>query len=234
MKTFKHVGKLGDIVWALPFIKEMGGAETLYLYENDLKDFTLKDIEFIKPLLEFQSYIKDIKIWEQESINFDLSNFREPLSALGGNVLGSFFNLYSKSIPNKYMFDPWLECPSVEQTNNIIVSYRKYEMDDWERMFIPHNFYFDLLNKNLETTGLFVGTEEEHHLFNKTYRCNIPHKKVKNALELACLIKSSSMCVGNQSFPTVLAESLKKTLFLETWRGTDAHNFFRPNLFLTN
>jgi hypothetical protein len=234
MKTFKHLGKLGDVVWALPFIKEMGGAETIYFSENDLKDFTIKDIEFIKPLLEFQSYIKDVKIWEQESIDFDLSNFHQPLQAFGGNILSSFFDLYLKPVPNKYTFEPWLECPAVEQTNNIIVSYKKFEMTDWEKMFVPHNFYLNLLNKNLETTGLFVGTEEEHHSFNQTYRCNITHKKVKNALELACLIKSSSMCVGNQSFPTVLAESLKKSLFLETWRGSKEHLFLRPNLISTN
>jgi hypothetical protein len=83
---FCQLGKLGDVVWALPFIKEMGGAETIYFSENGLKDFTIKDIEFIKPLLEFQSYIKDVKIWEQESIDFDLSNFQSLFLGLGVKI----------------------------------------------------------------------------------------------------------------------------------------------------
>jgi hypothetical protein len=235
MKTFKHSGKMGDVIWALPFIKSMGGAEILYLNISKKNNFTIESIEFLKPLLEYQSCIKEIKIWNNEKVDYDLDTFHDVLKTGPCLAPVSYFkSFFVYDAPKSVLIKPWLECPVEEQTNSIILSHRIYDYSDWEKMFVPHNFYIEMLDKGLENIALFVGTETEHEKFNETYNCNIKHKKVNDALELACLIKNSQLSIGNQSLPTVIAESLKKTLHLEVHGSTFEHRFNRPNLFLLN
>jgi hypothetical protein len=84
MKTFRHSGDLGDIIYSLPAIKELGGG-ILYLntnkttpkYPGTPTKFSEKGAEILKPLLLKQSYIQDVKLWDGENIDFDLPDKTE-------------------------------------------------------------------------------------------------------------------------------------------------------------
>ena len=76
MKTFKHSGTLGDLIYSLYMVKKMGGGEFKVAIENiercvakygyrpeDVDPqhkgrFTEQDYAWLQPLLERQSYIK--------------------------------------------------------------------------------------------------------------------------------------------------------------------------------
>ena len=75
--------------------------------------------------------------------------------------------------------------------------------------------------------------EHEYNWFCEIFNCHIPYVKVENALEMAKLINSSTMVVGNQTSTTTISESLKKTMFLEIRRDVGKTDciFNRPNLF---
>ena len=73
LKTFKHSGDLGDIIFSLPCIKEKGGG-ILYLdpeggeqepvvswSQYNRTKLNQNSIDFIKPLLEVQKYIKEVR-----------------------------------------------------------------------------------------------------------------------------------------------------------------------------
>ena len=59
MMYFQHGGKIGDLIYALPVIRALGGG-TLFMGENKKGDFPLASKEALLPLLQAQSYIKDV------------------------------------------------------------------------------------------------------------------------------------------------------------------------------
>ena len=75
--TFKHSGDLGDIIFSLPTIKALGGG-ILYLDPDagqsdplvtwgkgiyNKTKLTQAGIDAITPLLEYQSYIHEVRTW---------------------------------------------------------------------------------------------------------------------------------------------------------------------------
>ena len=78
MKTYKHSGDLGDIIFSLPVISS-NGKGILYLDPNggekeplvswsnyDKTKLTKESIDKIKPLLEQQDYIHEVRYWNLE------------------------------------------------------------------------------------------------------------------------------------------------------------------------
>jgi hypothetical protein len=75
-KTFKHSGDLGDIIFSLPVIASEGGG-VLYLDPEGGKQeplvswgqyettkLTEGSILALKPLLEAQDYIEEVRLWD--------------------------------------------------------------------------------------------------------------------------------------------------------------------------
>src|SRR5262245_4479727 len=77
MRSFKHSGDMGDIIYALPTIRIVGGGN-LFLSKAD---FTRHQpnaayLANIGPLLECQSYIKSVQLYDGRAVAFDLDLFR--------------------------------------------------------------------------------------------------------------------------------------------------------------
>ncbi len=87
VNTFLHSGKLGDIIWALPAIKHLGGG-ILYLRINQIDPgpnevmLTKEGAESIITLLKTQEYIHDVKIYSGEEITHNLDLFRRYIFAV--------------------------------------------------------------------------------------------------------------------------------------------------------
>ena len=73
--TFKHSGKLGDIIYSLPTIRALGGG-VLHLAECPELKFGSREIGAILPLLRVQPYIRGVKIWDGTPVDYDLDSFR--------------------------------------------------------------------------------------------------------------------------------------------------------------
>lgn len=69
LKTFKHSGDLGDIIYGIHTMELLGGG-ILYLDITggigelvNPTHFTQESFDYIKPLLITQPYIHDVKVW---------------------------------------------------------------------------------------------------------------------------------------------------------------------------
>lgn len=245
MLNFLHAGTFGDTVYALSVIKILGGGN-LYLELNGMDKlamrmwgggdagdhrgrYTKKDIDFIMPLIEKQSYINSCEIWNNQQINHDLRNQYQHWAGRNGrleNWLGNQTECYAATCGLDYrkyqtelLLAPWLD--SVEP---ICIPGRPILINRTPRHIRRETFNLDprnphwqrwINNFHLEDLGVFVGTPKEHHDFCQLYNCNIPYQKVTDMLELARLIKGSEQFIGNQSMALSLAVGLGKTFWCE-------------------
>jgi len=227
---FKHSGRMGDIVWSLAFVKQMGGADTFYLNANSPYGFTMTDFEFIKPLLENQPYINKVELWDGQAFDYDLDLFRTVQNQTWhGTTAEGFFKAFHMDMGKHNHTEPWLYTENTK--NNKIILSRSKQL--YHRP-IRNPYWDELLRKGLQENCLFVGTPEESEIFNREHNCNIEYRPVKDAWELANLIGSSAMWTGNQALQACIAEATKVTTLLEV-RNDNArtdHIFTRANLII--
>lgn len=209
MKTFKHSGDLGDIIYSLPTVKTLGGG-VLYLdpeggrsdpsvqkqsIEKKTK-LTKTSIDFIAPLLKQQSYIKDVFIWKGEKVDYNLDLFREKYMSptrrsKQGNLLDvhlDTFNLKEWDFNNF-----WLEI------NDFITLDRKIIIARSPRYQSSFG-WLQGIKFLLRDHGIFVGLPKEHEYFEWTFDIKLPYQKVNDALELARIIKGSEKFISNATF----------------------------------
>jgi hypothetical protein len=125
---------------------------------------------------------------------------------------------------------PWLYVPKEQGPDGYILVTKGYGMpsraahNDAIKMFV---------DRGLVENSVFVGLQSECDNFRKTYNCELPFVKVEDALDMAQWIANSSMVLGNQTSTTAIAESMKKTMFLEKRIDGGQYDcqFMRPNLF---
>jgi hypothetical protein len=227
---FKHRGKLGDIIWSLNFVKDLGGGK-LYLQLGEYLDEA--GFQFIKPLIEYQPYITEVIKWNGEEVDYDLDRFRVVMNKTHQRSLcESYYVVFNKPVPRNFEQSPWLTVPPLpDYRSSVIIS--RVERGLHGTRPVHNSFYDDLVKRNLQLSAYFVGLDSEWKRFVEEYQCNIAFRPVNNALELAQIIDQTKLCVMNQSMPAVIAEGLKKTMFVELRHdiAKPDHMFTRPNLF---
>lgn len=216
MKTFKHSGDIGDILYSLPVIKRMGGG-VLYLDTSggaaeiacinqciDKKTKFNKDgFLFLEPLLKVQPYIHDVQIFNNQTIDVNLDHFRITMQRQPPGVKKNLLELHidTFNLPEWDDNEPWLFVESpVTRERKTIVS-RSPRMQS--------NFPWFQTNKfNFSEKAAFVGLKREHELFEWTFDISIPFYSTANALELAQLIAGCKAFVGNSSSALAIAIGL--------------------------
>lgn len=208
MKTFKHSGDMGDIIYSLPTIAALGGG-VLYLDITGGADeetcrsqcpdgktkFNQQSFNFLKPLLEIQDYIKEIKIYKGERIDFNLNNFRYKFSdpnrrSQSRNLLDLHLDAFN--LPEWDHNTPWLK------VNKAVKLEKKTIVARTPRYQSSHT-WFEGQRSNLENKCIFVGLEKEHDLFEWTFGIKIPFFKIKDALELAEILNGCNHLIANQT-----------------------------------
>ena len=230
MKTFKHSGDMGDIIYSLPTIRSLGGG-ILYLdINNSIADhFTKKYFDILRPLILSQPYIQEVQIWSGEPINHNLDLFRT--NASGKQVDLSFFNLCEAHL-DRFNLDK-----NLKDEQWLFVDFPlKYEEEFRTIIFARsaryHNndFNWNTIVNEYGRSAFFVGIQSEYDDFIKQYNCkNIPFKETKDLLNLARYIAGSELFVGNQSCPYAIAEGMKKNTILEVCSYSPNCLFERPN-----
>jgi hypothetical protein len=209
-KTFKHSGDLGDIIYSLPVIKTLGGG-TLYLDITGGEDepscraqcmdgktkFNKISYDFIKPLIEVQPYIKEVKIYQKgQKIDYNLNLFRykfaDPNSrSKTKNLLDLHMEAFG--LPEWDPNEPWLF------VDNPIKLERKTIVTRSPRM--QANFPWFQSNKfKFRDNAIFLGLPKEHEFFEWTFDIKIPYHPVKDALEIAKILKGAKALAANSTF----------------------------------
>ena len=232
MKTYRHSGTLGDLIYSLSVVKKMEPGQFLvalnniencvsqYGYRPDEVDpahkgrFTEQDFEWLKPLLKRQSYIETVGTWRQGDAEptVDLDRFRGTLfRGFEGNYVQAYHIAFGLPFSLADYDTPWLEADPV--TIKPMVVSRTFRYRDpaadatWKKM---------AEDGVLDRLGIFVGTKEEHADFVQVTGVAIPYHPVNNFLELANIVAGANLIMSNQNFVYSLAMGLGKQTVLET------------------
>lgn len=231
MKTFKHSGTAGDTIYSLDIVRKMGGGafsiainnieNCIMKYTGRPADvapehrgrYTEKDYELLAPLIARQSYITNVQKWYDgyQEPDIDLDHFRSFLyRQFEGNIIEAYHKAFNLSWDNSMYSDVWLEADPIREASVVVNRTNRY-LDPasepvWKQM---------CEDGDLENTGIFVGTPDEHASFVSWTGCNIPYRPVQDFKELADIIAGADLFLGNQSMAYSIATGLGKETMLE-------------------
>ena len=162
---------------------------------------------YIKPLLEFQPYIQSVQMNAHPDIVYDFDKFRRhDLNLAAGDLRRTHFFAYPELTCD--LTQPCVIAPEVieELKGTILLNFStRYRNNDINYKCLK------------EHKCVFFGYEEEYDAFCTRHQLDCEHLKVKDALELAQVINSVKLVIGNQSSTFALAEQMKVKRMLESY-----------------
>ena len=247
----KHDYNAGDLITILPGLQEIHRrtGKKLAIYQrlnlpafhydgapHPIQDehghtvsMNRKMFDFLRPLLIAQDYIEDFLPWEGEQADFDFALTRDQKSVPMPH--GSIHHWPMITFPqlNCDLGEPWIDYTDKYETDPYILINRT------QRYYNPVISYHFL--KDLQHCCKFVGTKQEHEMFCFEFGLEIEYLEAANAVDLASIIYSCSLFIGNQSFCWHLADAMKVPRLLElspqfpnTWpTGAHGHIFAHQN-----
>lgn len=231
--VFKHSGRLGDIVYALPLVKrmaEMRGTPADFYIPSDVPSRLGNDVYhpggelmvgpalfgFIEPLLVVQPYLKNVhfvKSSELPADYIDLDAFKTSgLNLKAGLIQGWYRKAFGVAFP---LEAPWLLLPEGERGGaaqspafNVLIGRTT--------RFCNTSINYSFLD-TIEQVG-FIGLRYEYEDFCERYGLStVQHVPVQNALELARKMHDCRVYVGNQSVNFAIADGMKVPRALEAF-----------------
>ncbi len=218
--SFLHSGHLGDVINALPVIKEISKISKCnlflqtgkkleedaigYKYKDDKIYMTHRMVNMVLPLLKKQNYINSVEIFNDQKIDIDLNLFRKIPMNFNLDEVRWYFQLTGihVDLSKQYLFVE--EHKDIKKKIVIMRSIRR------KNNFINYKF----LNEYKDV--LFLGLKEEF----EDLKLDIPKLEFydcKNFLEAAEIIKASKFFIGNSSFGFTMAEGLKIPRVMESY-----------------
>jgi ADP-heptose:LPS heptosyltransferase len=224
MNTYKHSGTLGDIIYALPIMKHLGGGE-FYLHMNQIDwigqhyygskpnpfhqgRMTQQDANFMQSFFEAQTYITKFAPLDtnKDAITHNLDRFRPAFVGHPGNyvdIYANTFGINNPTIQSTLRNTPWLTVPNVIESRSIVINRTarwtprtlSSRWENWQEM-------------GWEKQSVFVGLPEEHEAFTRATGWDIPFRPTDTLLELAQVIAGASQFIGNQSVALSVAIGL--------------------------
>ena len=234
--SFLHYGHLGDIINALPIIKELSKTHKCnfyiqikpldpnarhYKHFGDHVFLTETNINMLLPLFMSQPYIHKADKYTNQEIDIDLNLFREMPINHNIDAVRRYFQLTSVHTD---LSTPYLFAEPHEFIKNKVVIMRNTRRKNYFT-----NYKFLKKYKNL----LFIGLNDEYQDLKKEVS-NLEFYNCKDFLEMAQIVRSSKFFLGNQSFGYTLAEGLKIPRLLEAYpdhpvvypNGKNAYDFY--------
>ena len=243
--SFLHSGHLGDIINSLPLIKEisMNKKCNLFIEKNKLLPNHLQnsdnqsiryfltegEVNKILPLLSKQPYIKKVDVFNNQMIDINLNYFRE--LPINFNIDSVRWYFHITGIHGN-LENPYLLNISDHKIKSKIVIIRSTKRRNY---LINYKF---LKNYN---DVLFLGLPNEYEDLKKEIS-NLQFYDCRDFLEMAEIINSSKIFIGNLSLGYTIAEGLKKPRLLESGpnfplvypNGKDAYDFYFQSHFEEN
>ena len=210
MYTFKHSGRMGDLLYSLYYAKQLANNEPFKLvlqtgvamWDPSGRPVLMNraDAEFVRPLLEAQPYIDSVEITDEPAPDcFRLDAFRDHMKRLAGKEIRQWYYDFSTVKLEPAGFGkPVLAVPDVPKTDKVAVCFTpRYKSAASGRM----------LNRIADKV-VFIGLPEEHETFCK--KCfPVPYHPVKDALEMLEFMASCRLFAGNVSGTFAIAECAK-------------------------
>ena len=213
---FSHSGKNGDLLASLCFVKaclkKTGQSECSFHIQTNVKHMAnvmerdpvmMSDASanFLKPLLKAQSFISEVTVGDAVPQDaFDLSNMRKTFHNFGSGDLRLWYYALCNDWLDEDLTKPILEAePDYSLKDKIILCLSE--------RYVPFEIDFSCLQKWSDRI-VFVGTDFEMQRFCSKH-FGLLRQPVKDALELARLMKGCKCVISNLNGNYMLAEQLK-------------------------
>ena len=226
--NFSCSGKKGDLIMLLYIIKSVGVGNLFLtkIKDNEFEGFEEpleKVIHTCGQLNNSQSYIDSFDVHQGEKIDINLDLYRKSKFLHKLTLLEVMCNTYNLFFPEE--IEPWIEVPKDNRFEKKIVIHRRSfhpvtaqqranRLFDWGRLIEilkPENCIFV---SRLESEWREFG-------FSK-----LEYYSPKDNYEHACILKGSKYFVGNQSFPSALADAVGANRIFELSEGHHDRNHF--------
>jgi hypothetical protein len=223
--VFRHPGDLGDIIAALPIIRQLGGGDLVISNHANPAWRPMEGARYksLLPLLLTCPYLSSVSFDRdgRDRATHDLGDFRrefyKPTQTLTRSQADSI-GVADVDV------SPWLGAgivASEESAGRIVVNRTERYGNDM--------FPFYPLAKKHARRMLFVGLPEEHAIFEKRLEVRVEYRPTSNFLEVAELIAGSALFIGNQSSACWIAMALGHALVQETNATIQDSIVPRPN-----
>jgi hypothetical protein len=224
-KVFTHSGATGDIIFSLPTIKAMGGGTLL------IHNFHKQRYEAVKPLIEAQEYIKEVKWVETKPEGvIDLDKFRQH-AGHHLNLVEAHFKGQNILIDETWR-NGWLTLPDNQQ----LIKGIRYAVINRTTNYSDANFNWSnevAYLRSIANEVYFIGYPDEYILFNKTFGVDVKFFSC-NFLEGAHFIKNAVMFTGCYSAWSTVAMGLGLTYRLEQAPGHTCSSLLMPRETIIN
>jgi hypothetical protein len=225
MKTFKHMGKIGDVIFSLPTIRELGGG-ILYLPEqtpdgcnglySSLKDLLLQQ-PYIKEVREYPSGLAYKEQAPGIHIDIDLDLARnQPMKGVI-HIVKRYMDAFGVNYSN--WKEPWLQVkPFSSKTFRLpeeycLINYTGRHIIN-DQLKIKSSVNWKEVVKSIKKPAFFVGRKDEYRNFVHHF-AGIPSLQTDNILQVALLIKGAHSIYCNQSSVLSIAQGLGKQYYLD-------------------
>ena len=210
MNNFYHSGATGDVIYAMPTIKALGGGVFNVNLPDDLYNTVL-------PLLESQEYIYEVKKGREFVGNvFNLDKFRNNNDLHLTHLVQ--LHLQSFDIIDETWKQGWLKIEPIKSNNSFINITPRYKSltTDWIKEI---NFL-----KDNSDNVYFIGLESEY----EPYKHLIERYEIRDYLELAQLLAGAKYVSGNQSSFMAVAQGIGRDYRMSQAEGHTNCNQFLP------
>ena len=235
--SFSHCGHLGDVICSLSIVKEISKTHKCNYYIQvekplapnarhykrfgDYVFLTDANVDMLLPLFMNQPYIHKVDKYRNQEIDIDLNLIREmPID----------FNIDSVRWYSQLTgIHTDLSVPYIFAEPHDVIKNKVTIMRNVRRKNYFTNYKFLKKYENL----LFIGLNDEYENLKKEVP-NLEFYDCKDFLEMAQIIKSSKLFLGNLSFGYTIAEGLKIPRLLESVpefplvypNGKNAYDFY--------
>ena len=247
--TFLHTGSIGDCWAAIPAMKQaslVSGKKVILYLEKDREAFYYEGathptrdaenkfvmlnetvINMMIPLFMAQPFIEDVRIWNNEPVNFDLNKIRDTYVGMPSFSINRwYFYVYPNLACD--LTKQWMEVPDAEvdlAKGKIIVT----RSERYQNEYINYKFL-----EKYKDEVLFCGTNKEYNLFKLNNDVEVGRLEINNFLELSQAIKQSLFHISNQTQAFQISEGLRHPRIIELCgyapnvlvHGEDAYDFF--------
>lgn len=219
--TFIHGGDIGDLIYALPTVRELGGGTLIMSPCNTRERMTEGKAAKIAPLLEVQPYIKCTGFEAHPPpAAYNFNSFRDRMKK-GKSLALVQSELFGKN--GHTTKEAWLSVDHPVRVGDYDVILHR------STRYHNPSFNWKAVLKKYGKRALMVGLEQEHSIFVKEFG-KVEFHRTGDFLELARVIAGCKLFVGNQSAPYSIAEGLKMPAILESCPTALDCQFERPDL----
>lgn len=227
MKTFKHSGAGGDLIYGMSLVKSFGGG-MFYLHLDQLNwigqhyyrsppaayhqgRMNSKDFDFFQDFMLAQDYITGFEIFDpkKHEITHNLDKFRPLFVGHPSNYVNTYcmsFGITNPETQNLISGNTWFSVPTPEP-----IPGRPMVINRTQRGFSPVQVnprWTQWRDCGGPEQSVFVGLPDEHEYFERWLGCRIDYRPTKTLLELAQVVAGAQEFVGNQSMALALAQGL--------------------------